>query len=134
MPQGFSISRAEESRLFEKATEKLDLYVLLCMEQGKIDKAREFLSDGRYVRLALKEFAENLFLEHPWAWGQSPEIDMERVYGTIAEAFSGKMEVYTDPGDFYHIRINVSDEISIFLNLYCLPGSIEVTIRGPGDD
>ena len=74
MRQGFELSRAEESELFEKATERLDIYVRLCLEDGGRDKAREFLSDGRYVRFALKEFTEQLFTEYPWPYDISPRI------------------------------------------------------------
>ncbi len=40
------MSRAEESELFEKATERLDIYIRLCLEDCGHGKAREFLSDG----------------------------------------------------------------------------------------
>ncbi len=40
------MSRAEESELFEKATERLDIYIRLCLEDCGRGKAREFLSDG----------------------------------------------------------------------------------------
>ncbi len=134
MRQGFELSRAEESGLFEKATERLDIYVRLCLEDDGREKAKAFLSDGRYVRSALKEFAEQLFTEYPWTYDISPRIDMEKVYGEITEALSSEMEVMIDPGDFYSIRIAVSDDVSVHLNLYCLPGRIEVTVRGPDDD
>ena len=134
MRQGFELSRAEESGLFEKATERLDIYVRLCLEDDRRDKAKEFLSDGRYVRFALKEFTEQLFTEYPWPYDISPRIDMENVYKTIAEALSGDMEVLIDPGDFYNILIAVSDEVSLHLGLHFLPGSIEVTVRGLDDD
>ncbi len=51
------MEKTEEKAMFDRATEKLDLYVPLCLEDGCVDDARDFLrSGGQYVRFALKEF------------------------------------------------------------------------------
>ncbi len=134
MPQVFDLSRAEESALFERAVEKLDLYVRLCMDDGRSDCAERFLSDGRYERSALKQFADLLLSECPWLYSNSPTIDMEKVYRVLADSLSGSMKVLIDPGCFDDILIEVDDALSIHLGLYCLPGHIEVTLRGPDDD
>jgi len=47
------MEKAEEKAIFDKATEKLDLYVPLCLEDGCVDDAREFLQPGgQYMRFA----------------------------------------------------------------------------------
>ena len=134
MPRGFDLSRAEESEILGRAVEKLDLYVRLCMDEGRGDSAESFLSDGRYVRSALKQFADTLFSELPWLYSNSPSIDMETVYRVLADSLSGSMKVLIDPGRYDDIIIEVDDELSIHLALYCLPGHIEVTLNGPDDD
>ncbi|MBR6205514.1 MAG: hypothetical protein IKQ60_10860 [Candidatus Methanomethylophilaceae archaeon] len=134
MPQGFDLSRAEESDILGRAVEKLDLYVRLCMDEGRGDSAESFLSDGRYVRFALKQFADLLLSERPWLYSNSPSIDMEKVYRVLEESLSGSMKVLIDPGHFDDIIIEVDDALSIHLALFCLPGHIEVTLNGPDDD
>ena len=75
-----------------------------------------------------------MFTEYSWTYGCSPRIDMKMVYEKIAEAPSEEMKVIIDPGDFNHIRIEVSYDVSVLLNLYFLPGRIEVTVSGPDDE
>ena len=134
MSQGFDLSRAEESEALGRAVEKLDIYIRLCMDEGKGDNVERFLSDGRYVRSALKQFADLLLSECLWSYSNSPRIDMEKVYRVLMESLSGSMKVLIDPGCFDDILIEVDDALSIHLALYCLPGHIEVTLRGPDDD
>ena len=50
------MEKTEEKKIFDLATEKLDLYVPLCLEDNCADDAAAFLQPGGpYVRFALKE-------------------------------------------------------------------------------
>ena len=82
------MEKAEEKEIFDRATEKLDLYVPLCLEDGYSDDAREFLKPGgEYVRFALKEFIKELLFEliRPVGeWTKDPYyIDMDQIYETV---------------------------------------------------
>ncbi len=125
---------AAENELFAQATEKLDLYIRLCIGGDRRDEAKKFLSDGVYARSALKEFTEQAFLKYLRTYSNSPEIDMERIYGKLSARLSGKAEVVRVTGCFDQIRIAADPDVSIVLSLYCLPGHIEVTVEGPDDD
>ena len=58
------MEKTEEKKIFDLATEKLDLYVPLSLEDGCTEDARAFLQPGRpYVRFALKEFMKELLFE-----------------------------------------------------------------------
>ena len=58
------MNEKEEKAIFDRATEKLDLYVPLCLEEGCSDDAGKFLQPGgEYIRFALKEFMKELLFE-----------------------------------------------------------------------
>ena len=58
------MNEAEEKTIFDRATEKLDLYVPLLLKYDQIDDAKEFLQPGGpYVRFAVKEFMKELLDE-----------------------------------------------------------------------
>ncbi len=53
-------TEAEEKTIFDRATEKLDLYVPLPLKYNHIDDARVFLQPGGpYVRFTLKQFMKS---------------------------------------------------------------------------
>ncbi len=110
------MDNAEEKSIFEKATEKLDLYVPLCLEDDCADDARKFLQPGGpYVRFALKEFVKELLfalIKPAGAWTKDPYyIDMDPIYETakkeLAEHFevSHGLEEYIF-SEFVHVKIN----------------------------
>ncbi len=92
------MNRAEEKAIFDRATEKLDLYVPSLLKDGYADAAREFLQPGGgYVRFAVKEFMRELLSEliRPVGeWTKDPYyIDMEPIYETVKQELAGRFEV-----------------------------------------
>ena len=72
------MDRTEEKAIFDRATEKLDLYVPLCIGDGCADDARKFLQPGgEYVRFAVKEFMKELR-------GKIIEMNMKHEYSKAA--------------------------------------------------
>ncbi len=92
------MDRAEEKAIFDRAKEKLDLYVPFCLEDGYVDDAREFLKPGgQYVRFAVKEFMKELLFEliRPVGeWTKDPYyIDLAPVYETVKKELADHFEV-----------------------------------------
>ena len=117
------LHKTEEKTIFDKATEKLDLYVPLCLEDNYIDEAREFLQPGgQYVRFAVKEFMkEFLFalIKPVGEWTKDPYyIDMDPVYETVKNELAEHFEVSHGLegyifSEFIHVKIN--DILSLHL-------------------
>ncbi len=110
------MEKAEEKAIFDRATEKLDLYVPLCLKDDCADEAKEFLKPhGEYVRFAVKEFIKELLFElikPVGEWTKDPYyIDMEPVYETVkrelAEHFDVRhgLEGYIF-SEFVYVKIN----------------------------
>ena len=110
------MNRDEEQTIFDRATEKLDLYVPLCLEDNCADDAAAFLQPGGpYVRFALKEFMKELLFElikPVGEWTKDPYyIDMVPIYETVkhelAEHFevSHGLEEYIF-SEYVHVKIN----------------------------
>lgn len=58
------MNKGEEKTIFDRAAEKLDLYVPLLLKYNHADDAREFLRPGGpYVRFAVKQFMKELLGE-----------------------------------------------------------------------
>ena len=137
------MEKTEEKTIFDRATEKLDLYVPLCLEDGCADDARDFLQPGGpYVRFALKEFMKELLFElikPVGEWTKDPYyIDMDPIYETVkhelAEHFevSHGLEEYIF-SEFIHIKIND------ILSLHLLRGhhafsTVGIRVDGMWDD
>ena len=110
------MDKTEEKAIFDKATEKLDLFVLLCLEDGYTDEAREFLKPGgQYVRFAVKEFMKELLFEliRPVGeWTKDPYyIDMNPIYETVKKELAEHFEVRHGLEDyifseFVYVKIN----------------------------
>ena len=82
------MEKTEEKAIFDRATEKLDLYVPLCLEDNCADDAAAFLQPGGpYVRFALKEFMKELLFElikPVGEWTKDPYyIDVVPIYETV---------------------------------------------------
>ena len=82
------MTKSEEKAIFDRATEKLDLYVPLCLEDGCTEDAIKFLQPGsEYVRFALKEFMKELLFElikPVGEWTKDPYyIDLNPIYETV---------------------------------------------------
>ena len=110
------MDKTEEKAIFDKATEKLDLYVLLCLKDNYVDYAREFLQPGgEYVRFALKEFMKELLFEliRPVGeWTKDPYyIDMAPIYETVKRELAEHFEVRHGLegyifSEFVYVKIN----------------------------
>ena len=110
------MNEKEEKAIFDRATEKLDLYVPLCLEEGCSDDAGKFLQPGgEYIRFALKEFMKELLFELIKPVGEWTKdhyyIDMDPIYETVkhelAEHFevSHGLEEYIF-SEYVHVKIN----------------------------
>ena len=109
------MDKTEEKAIFDKATEKLDLFVPLCLKDNYVDEAREFLQPGgEYVRYAVKEFMRELLSEliQPADYKiESVYIDMEPVYETVKKELADHFEVTHGLeeyifSEFVHVKIN----------------------------
>ena len=116
------MDKTEEKAIFDKATEKLDLYVPLCLKNNYADEAREFLQPGgQYVRFAVKEFMKELLSEQikPVDYRkESVYIDMKPVYETVKKELAAHFEVSHGLegyifSEFVHVKIN--DILSLHL-------------------
>ena len=88
----------EEKKIFDRATEKLDLFVPSLLKHGYTDRAKEFLTPrGEYMRFALKEFIKELISEliRPVGeWTRDPEyIDMDPIYEKVKKELAEHFEV-----------------------------------------
>ena len=127
------MEKAEEKAIFDRATEKLDLYVPLCLEDGCADNAKEFLQPGgQYVRFAVKEFMKELLFEliKPVDHRIEPVyIDMMPVYETVKKELAEHFEVRHGLeeyifSEFVHVKIND------ILSLHLIRGSHAFSIVG----
>ena len=109
------MDKTEEKAIFDKATEKLDLFVPLCLKDNYVDEAREFLQPGgEYVRYAVKEFMKELLSELIWPSDykiESVYIDMGPVYETVKKELADHFEVTHGLeeyifSEFVHVKIN----------------------------
>ena len=92
------MTKNEEKVIFDRSTEKLDLYVPLCLNDNYADHAKEFLQPGgQYVRFALKEFMKELLFEliRPVGeWTNDPYyIDLKPVFKTVKKELADHFEV-----------------------------------------
>ena len=110
------MDKTEEKKIFDKATEKLDLYVPLCLDDGTADDARKFLQPGgEYVRFAVKEFMKELLFElikPVGEWTKDPYyIDMDPIYETVKKELADHFDVTHDLeeyifSEFVYVKIN----------------------------
>lgn len=117
------MDKAEEKAIFDRATEKLDLFVPLCLKDDCVDEARVFLQPGgEYVRFAVKEFMKELLFEliKPLGeWTKDPYyIDMEPIFETVKKELAEHFEVSHGLegyifSEFIHVKIN--DILSLHL-------------------
>ena len=89
---------AKEIKIFDKATEKLDLYVPFLLQYGHVDDAKEFLKPGgQYVRFAVKQFMKEILgelIRPVGEWKEDPTfLDMEPVYETIKKELPEHFQV-----------------------------------------
>lgn len=104
-----------EKDIFDRATEKLDLYVPTLLKHDYVKEAREFLvPGGEYVRFAVKEFMKELIFEliKPTEYKQeSVYIDMNPIYETVKNELPEHFEVSHGLegyifSEFVHVKIN----------------------------
>ena len=137
------MEKAEEKKIFNKATEKLDLYVPLCLEDNCTDDAAAFLQPGGpYVRFALKEFMKELLFElikPVGEWTKDPYyIDMVPVYETVKHELAEHFEVsHGLEGYIFSEFVNV--KINDILSLDLLRGhhafsTVGIRVNGFWDD
>jgi hypothetical protein len=107
---------AEEKAIFDRATEKLDLYVPLLLKYNYVVAAREFLQPGGpYVRFAVKEFMKELLgelIKPVGEWTRDPYyIDMEPIFETVKKELAEHFEVRHGLigyifSEFVYVKIN----------------------------
>ena len=110
------MNEKEEKAIFDRATEKLDLYVPLCLEEGCADDAGKFLQPGGpYVRFAVKEFMKELLfdlIKPVGEWTKDPYyIDMNPIYETVKKELADHFEVSHGLeeyifSEYVHVKIN----------------------------
>lgn len=110
------MDKTEEKNIFDKATEKLDLYVPFLLNYDHISDAKEFLQPGgQYVRFAVKEFMKELLFElikPVGEWTRDPYyIDMNPIYETVKKELAEHFEVSHGLegyifSEFVHVKIN----------------------------
>ena len=117
------MDRTDEKSIFDKATEKLDLYVPLCLEDNCADDAAAFLQPGGpYVRFALKEFMKELLFElikPVGEWTKDPYyIDMVPIYETVKRELAEHFEVSHGLEEYIfseYVHVKISDILSFML-------------------
>ena len=92
------MDKPEEKAIFDRAVEKLDLYVPALLKYNYTDAAREFLQPGGgYVRFAVKEFIKELLdqlIKPVGNWTKDPYyIDMDPIYETVKKELAEHFEV-----------------------------------------
>ncbi|MBO4770846.1 MAG: hypothetical protein J5563_08710 [Clostridia bacterium] len=127
------MDRTEEKAIFDRATEKLDLFVPLCLEDNYVSEAKEFLDPGgQYVRFAVKEFMKELLFEliKPVDFRkESVYIDMMPVYETVKNELADHFEISHGLeeyifSEFVHVKIND------ILSLHLIRGSFAFSTVG----
>lgn len=137
------MEKTEEKKIFDLATEKLGLYVPLCLEDGCGEDARAFLQPGgEYVRFALKEFVKELLFElikPVGEWTKDPYyIDMVPIYETVKRELAQHFEVsHGLEGYIFSEFVNV--KINDILSLDLLRGhhafsTVGIRVNGFCDD
>jgi hypothetical protein len=137
------MEKTEEKKIFDLATEKLDLYVPLCLEDGSTEDARAFLQPGgEYVRFAVKEFVKELLFElikPVGEWTKDPYyIDMVPIYETVKHELAEHFEVsHGLEGYIFSEFVNV--KINDILSLDLLRGhhafsTVGIRVNGFWDD
>ena len=128
------MNKAEEKAIFDKATEKLDLYVPSLLKYNHADDAREFLQPGGpYVRFAVKQFMKELLgelIKPVGKWTKDPYyIDMEPIYETAKKELAEHFEVTHGLIGYIFsefVRVKIND----ILTLVLLRGSFAFSIVG----
>ena len=110
------MDKAEEKKIFDRATEKLDLFVPLCLKNEYVKEAKEFLlPGGQYVRFAVKEFMKELLFElikPVGEWTKDPYyIDMNPIRETVKKELAEHFEVSHGLeeyifSEYVHVKIN----------------------------
>ena len=110
------MDKSKEKAIFEKATEKLDLYVPVLLKHDYADYAKEFLQPGgEYVRFAVKQFMKELLgelIKPVGNWTRDPYyIDMDPIYETVKKELAEHFEVQHDLigyifSEFVAVKIN----------------------------
>ena len=117
------MDKAEEKAIFDRATEKIDLYVPILLEEGLVDDAKEFLQPGgQYVRFALKEYMKELLgelIKPVGEWTKDPNyIDMDPIYETASRELAEHFEVQHGLIGYIfseYIYVKINDILSFML-------------------
>ncbi|MCR4682355.1 MAG: hypothetical protein K5647_03370 [Clostridiales bacterium] len=137
------MNEEEEKAIFDRATEKLDFYVPLCLEEGCSDDARKFLQPGgEYVRFALKEFMKELLFElikPVGEWTRDPYyIDMNPVYETVKKELADHFEVSHGLEEYIfseYVHVKINDILSFdLLRGHHAFSTVGVRVNGFWDD
>ena len=137
------MEKTEEKMIFDKATEKLDLFVPLCLEDNYVDEAKEFLKPGgQYVRFALKEFMKELLFElikPVGEWKKDPYyIDMDPIYETVKHELAEHFEVSHGLEEYIfseYVHVKINDILSLdLLRGHHAFSTVGIRVNGFWDD
>ena len=137
------MNRAEEQTIFDRATEKLDLYVPLCLEDNCAGDAIKFLQPGgEYVRFALKEFMKELLFElikPVGEWTRDPYyIDMNPIYETVKKELADHFEVSHGLEEYIfseYVHVKINDILSFnLLRGHFAFSTVGIRVNGFWDD
>ena len=137
------MTKEEEQAIFDRATEKLDLYVPLLLKHNYVDAAREFLQPGgAYVRFAVKEFMKELLFElikPVGEWTSDPYyIDMDPIYETVKKELAEHFEVRHGLigyifSEFVYVKINEILSFSLLRGHHAF-STVGIRVDGYDDD
>ena len=134
---------SEEKAIFEKATEKLDLYVPVLLKHDYADYAKEFLQPGgEYVRFAVKQFMKELLgelIKPVGNWTRDPYyIDMDPIYETVKKELADHFEVKHGLEEYIfseYIHLKINDILSFnLLRGHHAFSTVGVRVNGFWDD
>ena len=137
------MEKTEEKAIFDRATEKLDLYVPLCLEDNCADDAAAFLQPGGpYVRFALKEFMKELLFElikPVGEWTKDPYyVDMDPIYETVKHELAEHFEVSHGLEEYIfseYVHVKINDILSLdLLRGHHAFSTVGIRVNGFWDD
>ena len=134
---------AEEKAIFDRATEKLDLYLPLLLEHHYVDEAKAFVQPGGpYVRFTVKEFMKELIFElikPVGEWTKDPYyIDMEPIFQTVKSELADHFEVRHGLEEYIfseYVNVKINDILSFdLLRGHHAFSTVGIRVNGFWDD
>ena len=134
---------ATEKKIFDTATEKLDVYAPSCIEHNRADLAAEFLEPGgQYVCFAVKEFIKELLghlIKPVGKWEKCNKfIDMQPIFETVKSLMPEHYDVEWELQGYIfseYVSVTISEILSLRLRRasYHYP-TVGIRVDGYYDD